>query len=73
MFECYNLSNVTTFEGVKTVTQEYRPSKRVEDQEAASGPTGIGGGWNAAGAPGRPRYDISYPKSTKSLISKGKL
>jgi hypothetical protein len=30
--------------GVKTVTQEYRPSKRVEDQEA--GP--VGGPWAAS-------------------------
>ncbi len=30
--------------GVKTVTQEYRPSQRVEDQEAGS----VGGPWAAS-------------------------
>ena len=53
--------------GVKTVTQEYRPSKRVEDQEA--GPVGGAGTW-----PVRPAEPgISYPISTKPLISKQNL
>jgi hypothetical protein len=70
-----------TLRGVRRVGPQERASR--QSRKSTDLPSGSktrtpGGwthrrGWNVAGAPGRPRYGISYPKSTKSLISKGKL
>jgi hypothetical protein len=48
---------------------------RVQTFQAGRGPGGWTRrrGWNVASAPGRTRYDMSYPISTESLISKRKL
>jgi hypothetical protein len=48
---------------------------RVQTVQAGRGPGGWTRRrrWNMASAPGRPRYDISYPISTKALISNEKI
>ena len=48
---------------------------RVQTVQAGRGPGGWTRRrrWSVASAPGRPRYDISYPISTKALISNEKI